>query len=164
MKKQKSLVTFKGGIFDPRDFYKTATTAYCCNAWTTQDTNIMRRNPGFKSRLGIVARYYFLSLLPFFICWHYKKKNHIINLTIKNRNVLQYCICPMIDPKPYLKTWHQMVYLYNVFTVLSRTSCCISSYRACVSFGPRNRSIGAAAKSQVCINQKWCIHCVVSKV
>ena len=40
--------------------------------------------------------------------------------------------------------------------------------RACVSFGPRNRSIGAAAKSQVCFLQKlthksdkkqdWCFH------
>lgn len=30
-----------------------------------------------------------------------------------------------------------------------------SVFRACVSFGPRNRSIGAAAKSQVCFHGKW---------
>lgn len=29
-----------------------------------------------------------------------------------------------------------------------------SVFRACVSFGPRNRSIGAAAKSQVCFHEK----------
>lgn len=35
----------------------------------------------------------------------------------------------------------------------------LSVYRACVSFGPRNRSIGAAAKSQVCFCVNECVLC-----